>query len=179
VPFKRLREAMTLPCGPNRGCMAIPEEIRFWRNVQKGRPDECWPWTARRHLHGYGVAIVHEGVNRHRKVGAHRVAWRLTHGREPEGIICHHCDNPPCCNPAHLYEGSKLTNARDAVARGQQPRGEKHGMAKLTEKLVAEIRALYRPRTQVAGPTALARRFGLPVTTVQNVVYRKRWGHVR
>ena len=49
---------------------------------------------------------------------AHRMAWILANGEIPEGkYVCHHCDNPPCCNPDHLYIGTQVENMRDASER--------------------------------------------------------------
>lgn len=57
------------------------------------------------------------------KVYAQR--WLLGHLRgkplvsKPRGVEdgCHTCDNPPCCNPAHLYVGTRKQNVADAVER--------------------------------------------------------------
>lgn len=52
---------------------------------------------------------------------AHRMAYILTHGPVPvEHDVCHHCDNPPCCNPAHLFDGSRSENMQDCVAKGRR-----------------------------------------------------------
>lgn len=160
------------------GRPVTPEAERFWKNVRRGGPDECWLWTAGRTRQGYGKFTVRVGVNKERTLGAHRVAWRLTHGRDPVGLLCHKCDNPPCCSPAHLYEGTVQTNNSDRHLRGRDPRGEVHGRARLTDDLVRQIRAAYQPQSRSAGPAALARRFALPVGTVRNIVYRLTWSHV-
>jgi hypothetical protein len=78
----------------------------------------CWIWRRARMGEGYGIfklrGIVHY---------AHRVAYRLFHGRIPKGrIICHHCDTPACVRPQHLYAGNHSTNMQDAYARGRRLR---------------------------------------------------------
>jgi HNH endonuclease len=89
----------------------------FW--AMTDRSGECWEWTGNRTRPGYGSARF-----RGTTIGAHRVAWMLANDSEipPRMMICHHCDNPPCVNPAHLYCGTASDNARDAYARGLMPR---------------------------------------------------------
>jgi hypothetical protein len=86
----------------------------FWRSVDKsGGPDACWPWTGYRMASGYG---------RNRHGYTHRYALQLALGRPlgPGMEACHTCDNPPCCNPAHLFEGTRLDNERDKTAKGRR-----------------------------------------------------------
>lgn len=55
-------------------------------------------------------------------VNVHRVVYALTIGvdhSELDGMVCHTCDNPPCCNPAHLYLGTAQTNVQDMIDRGR------------------------------------------------------------
>ncbi|MER6171321.1 HNH endonuclease [Streptosporangium sp. NPDC001681] len=75
----------------------------------------------------------------------HRVAWELANGPIPDGMkVCHRCDNPPCCNPAHLFLGTIADNNADRDQKGRQVslQGEEHGSAKLTADQVDAIREL-------------------------------------
>jgi hypothetical protein len=86
---------------------------RFWEKVDKS--GDCWLWTGHRGCKGYGAAWA-EG----RHQAAHRVSWELAFGAIPDGLhVLHHCDNPPCVNPDHLWLGTNSDNQRDCVAKGR------------------------------------------------------------
>jgi hypothetical protein len=94
-------------------------ECRFWSKVDKnGGANACWEWTAKarsNYKKWYGAFNVGGRVDR-----SHRVAWELENGAIPEGLcVCHRCDNPKCCNPAHLFLGSHAENMSDMRAKGR------------------------------------------------------------
>lgn len=93
-----------------------PREERFWLRVKKGAPDECWEWQGATVGEGYGSFFDPGGTRR-----AHRFSMELLLGRKLRSneLVCHHCDNPPCVNPAHLYVGSAQDNVDDMMARGR------------------------------------------------------------
>lgn len=145
----------------------------FWSKVAKGKPDECWPWTAGRFAWpaNYG-AIWRDG----RTQKAHRWALILTGGEPPadKPKAIHSCDNPPCCNPNHLRWGTVKENAGDMMQRGRWDggwrNGERHANAKLTDAEVAEIRTL-----SAAGITgkALAAQFGVCRGNISLIINHK------
>lgn len=91
------------------------DKLRFIEKLEKGSPEECWEWKYSRIKTGYGN--FHFGRT---KLKAHRVSYLIFVGKIPDGIcVLHRCDNPPCCNPAHLFLGTHLENIRDAVAKGR------------------------------------------------------------
>lgn len=143
---------------------------RFWAYVQRGETNECWEWTGSRDTAGYGRIRV--GVTAYR---AHRVALALS-GREvpPHLFACHHCDNPPCCNPAHLFLGTVGENTRDMVRKGRKPShvGVRNPRAKLTPEQVREI------RNSPLGHKRLANQLGLGRTTIRDARSGRNWGSI-
>ena len=136
------------------------------RFMDQTRPEgECIVWTGRRNQSGYG-ATRHNGRNE----GAHRVSYRLFRGDIPEGlIICHHCDNPPCVNPAHLYAGTPKDNAHDKISRKRMgARSGYRAPSTLSPQTRAAIRRRYTGRHGEI--TQIARRFSVSPTTVSQIV---------
>lgn len=86
---------------------------KFWSQVVKS--DGCWEWSGSRTGDGYGA--LHESGNP-KQYKTHRVSYELHHGPIPPGMyVCHHCDNPPCVRPDHLYAGTATDNNRDTIRR--------------------------------------------------------------
>lgn len=146
---------------------------RFWAKVDKRGPDECWPWVASCDQEGYGR------FNGPIKL-SHRASWSFYHGAIPSGIcVLHSCDNPPCCNPLHLFLGTNDDNVADRVRKGrgrhgEGPRGEAHPRSKLTDGKVLEIRLL----SGNLSPEKIARRFSVSRALIWQVIRRKKWKHV-
>src|SRR5690606_12878457 len=130
-----------------------PKEIhRFWSKVDmSGGPNSCWEWQGSRDADGYGRFTS----NRSKRLGfgpkswvASRAAWLIHTGHLPgDLLVCHHCDNPPCVNPAHLFLGTNNDNMRDMNRKGRHPRkaawnpsGETNPRAKMTDEQVIEAR---------------------------------------
>lgn len=92
----------------------------FWPRIDVRADNECWPPLATQGLDSRGRWYVSTvgGMN----ALAHRVAYTLTWG-EPDGVVCHSCDYPPCCNPAHLWTGTQADNLRDMQTKGRGRNG--------------------------------------------------------
>lgn len=146
-----------------------PIEVRFWSKVDRRGEDDCWLWLAgvRRKDEGYGAFWLN---GRHQP--ASKVAWQITYGPVADGLeVCHRCDNPRCCNPKHLFVGTRLDNNDDKVAKKRHPLGARNGCAKLTEDDVRSIRSIKGKKTQAE----IAALFGVTKSTVNNIYYGPNW----
>lgn len=141
----------------------------FWAHVIVGVPEACWEWQAFVNDRGYG-----QGTAAGRRFLAHRRAWELTQGCAiPDGLfVCHRCDNPPCCNPAHLFLGTNSDNVADMDAKGRRGIvgfrfGTEHHSSKLDPD---QVRAIRRRNVEGARVTDLAREFGVSRGAIQSVI---------
>lgn len=122
---------VVMTCG-NRLCLAVlhmdlkpvnDPVTRFWENVRKS--DGCWEWTAYRttaksQRHRGAVGYGRFMVTWRRVILAHRYSWELHNGLVPDGmVVCHHCDNPACVRPDHLFVGTQKDNIQDMLKKGR------------------------------------------------------------
>lgn len=170
-----------------------PQWMRFWSKVDKNGPTPahcsergpCWLWIGG-NAQGYGRFRL--GRKTDGMIQAHRWSLEQELGRRiPEDkMVCHHCDNPRCVNPGHLYEGTGLDNERDKRERGRHSRqgippeklrrGEANNKAKITEANVRFIRS--REWIGTFTQSELARELGVTPTIVSRVLSNKIWRHV-
>ncbi len=145
----------------NKG-VSTPLEKRFWAKVDKSNPNSCWFWNAHCNKGGYGTIDS--------KI-ASRVCWELVNSPIPEGFdVCHHCDNPACVNPSHLFLGTASDNLKDSVRKGRlNHSGERNSNAKLTYALVQEIRETNLPQR------TLAKIFGVSKGTIYYIQKKLTW----
>ena len=148
----------------------------FWVNVTPQDPALCWPWQGFRTHEGYGKVRFQYSYYL-----AHRLSYVLHYTEPPRDLmVCHHCDNPSCVNPHHLFVGTHTDNMRDCVQKGRKNfcLGERHGMSKLTEADIQHILRLAEimPRGK---QRILAERFGVRQQAISRILSGKRWGHLR
>jgi len=136
-------------------------------------PEGCWLWQGYRQSDGYGR--VKKGVGH---VSAARVSYEMAHGPAPEGMwILHHCDNPPCVRPSHLFLGTRADNTADKMRKGREARGERMGRrVKLNTEKVIAIRMQYE--TGRANLVHLGRLYGVHPVTILRICQRKLWKHI-
>lgn len=178
-----------------------PLEERFWEKVRK--TDGCWEWTGAKAA-GYGCIGGGPGKG---LVKAHRLSWEMHNGPAPDGLcVLHHCDNPTCVRPDHLYVGTQKQNADDRESRGRLVHhsgdahwthrfpervrkgfggdlknkrpfdGERNPRSKLLARHVLDIRELYA--SGEVDQKELARMYGVDQTTISNIVVRKTWKNI-
>ena len=145
-----------------------PQELKelFWEQVRK--TDSCWLWTGRiQHGAGYGM------FRTFKRIYAHRISYEIHKGRIPPGLhVLHHCDNPPCVNPDHLFVGTMKDNIADAVSKRRHAFGSRNGHAKLKEDDVRIIRHCWRNGESQA---SLGRKFGVSSSTINHIVHGQSW----
>ncbi len=175
IAVRNARCCRGIPCVRAGVWKRPPLDVRFWAKVDKS--GDCWLWTASTDTRGYGK-IGDNG----RTLVATRVSWFLEHGEWPTLFVCHHCDNPRCVRPSHLFEGTARDNAQDCKRKGRHltkekgagvwARGTRCSRAVMTEATVKEARDM-----RAAGATyiAIANHLGVSKRTAFDVTNRRTW----
>jgi len=157
-------------------------EKRLWEKVRKGTVAQCWPWLGFCNEKGYGrVWINGKGYY------AHRVIYQLANpgtirraapkDRFASGFLRHKCDNPLCCNPAHLEIGTHADNMRDKLERGRQHTfmSIESPRAKLTAHDAQQIRL---HRANGVTRKALALLYEVSVSTIKGVTSGRHYADI-
>lgn len=160
----------------------------FWAkiNVTENK-DECWEWKEYVDKNGYGRFKIGRTF-----FPSHRVSFSLSKkGKLSSFLVCHKCDNPKCCNPAHLFLGTQQENIDDCIAKGRYITGDKNGMvkhpelvtkgdkhhnAKFTDSQIIDIRKIY-----AEGKTShkkLGKIYSVSANTIKDIVNGKTWKHL-
>lgn len=172
---------------------------KFWRKINRVGENDCWIWLrgTSRNYGGFSLAGKY--------VSAHRFAWEITNGPIPSGLdVLHRCDNPPCCNPAHLFLGTQADNNRDMVRKGRHvslsgdqhysrihpeklARGLKNGMNTHPEKRLrgekngnskltqTQVREIRELNERKVHKTLIAAQFNINLSTVYRIINGDLW----
>lgn len=130
-----------------------PEYTRLKAQVilQNVKPNErgCLEWQGYRHpIKGYG----HIGMKSKRHEHTHRVVYRGVRGPIPDGWdVCHTCDNPPCCNPLHLFAAPRVANLIDMRNKGRNRQTQKTHCPKGHEYAIHAVRHPTRATWRACG----------------------------
>lgn len=146
-----------------------------WKHIDASGGDRaCWPWTGYKNESGYGI-IQSKAFKESGSRLAHRTVFFVVYNQRPEAV-CHRCDNPLCCNPKHLFAGTRAENNRDRARkrRSAYTRGSKNPYSRLTESQVIELRQLYKKGRSAE----LARKYGISKLYVQQIANRAVWNHI-
>ncbi|MFG2001658.1 helix-turn-helix domain-containing protein [Spirillospora sp. NPDC048911] len=151
-------------------------EERFWSKVAITDPDSCWEWQRSRFPKGYGQFRMSTGESPRK---AHRIAWMLTHGDAGMLWVLHRCDNPPCCNPNHLFLGTAGDNVEDMIAKGRARSGFAADGMRLREAVRRlsdeDIREARREHALGVSCRSIARRLGVHHTTISRLIKGDHW----
>jgi hypothetical protein len=178
-----LTRGNTLTCGCSRQYRRLllisRTKERLVENM-KVTPEGCWDWQRGKDKNGYGTCGMGYGDQR-----AHRSSYRVFKGSIPKGMfVCHHCDNPSCINPEHLFLGTNKDNILDASSKGRLAvgpdkrkgsLGEKNRKAKLNDDKVKCIRFLCDNGYK---KSEIANFFGVYKSSIESIARRKTWSHI-
>lgn len=153
------------------------DEERFWKFVEK--TTGCWIWNGHRNKQNYGSFTPTQTFEKLLPMGAHRFSYILAYGAIEEGmVICHHCDNPPCVRPDHLFIGTQKDNINDAVTKNRMRhlygKDNARGRAKLTIEDVKKILSLKGKMRNID----IAKMFNISDSIIANIYARRIWWYV-
>jgi hypothetical protein len=148
-----------------------PKNIhRFWSKVAlTANPNKCWIWQGcGQRYGGFGMGGATYKSN--------RVAYFIHYGQDPGDMeVMHSCDNPKCCNPAHLSLGTHYDNMRDMADKGRVNKGSRVNTAKLKEEDIVKIR---RMDLEGVNKKDIAKQFSVSSATIYSILTFKIWDHV-
>lgn len=153
---------------------------RFWNKVDIRKEDECWEWQGAIR-NGYGAIKIDGSVK-----SAHRVCATLFNKEIEDKVVCHHCDNPSCVNPKHLFIGTQSDNMKDAVEKGRRYQPSREECAKgdqsynrnLEEEKAKQIKREIKKRKYYGALKDIAKKYGVKHQTVKDISRGKSYSNI-
>lgn len=153
------------------------KEDKFWSNINVDleHPENCWEWKSKSGTNEYAGSRWNN-----KSIGCHRKAYELWFRTSipSDMFACHSCDNPPCCNPYHIFIGTRQDNVDDRERKGRNKmphsKGEEHGQNKLTEQQVLDIVKLYKNSNH--SYYTLAELFNVSFGNIRKIIKGQTWG---
>lgn len=140
------------------------------------QPNGCWEYSGAKDADGYGM-FWYDGKTK----GAHQFSARylgnliINKGDQ----VCHSCDNPPCCNPSHLFVGSSQDNTADRHRKNRTAKGSKVGTSIYDEQIIKQVKDAYNTRNHYRGIIKdLAKEFNVSYGVVWYACRRNAWAHI-
>jgi len=146
-----------------------------WKKINILSNEECWEWRGSSTSDGYGRMDYHG-----KKFLTHRLVYELTYGSIPDNLcVLHHCDNPKCCNPTHLFSGTVDDNIRDKIQKKRQSGaiGNKNSHCKINDLDVIQIKLLYASGKYYQRELAI--QFGITQSTISAIIRGDLWKHLK
>lgn len=163
-------------------------KINFFKHVEISnslfyKKEPCWIWTGFKNKKGYGRVNINKTPR-----NAHRVSWIIKNGLIKEGfLVLHHCDNPSCVNPKHLFLGTPKDNTQDMLKKGRHNPGDgswtktnpeklargKKANAKLDWEKVDKIREMYSSGNY--SRRELGKIFGVCHNSISDIINNIYW----
>jgi hypothetical protein len=156
---------------------------RFHKNYIIDPITNCWNYNKSLDKDGYGsMSLGYDSIKkRYTSIKSHRFSIMLD-GRDPTGLlVCHHCDNPRCVNPQHLFLGTAKDNHQDRIKKGRSgnstpSKGSKNGNSRISEDVAKKILNEYQ--TENVSQVSLSKKYNVSTFTVWTIVNRKNWQHI-
>ena len=143
---------------------------RLYSHTVLSDDESCWTWLGA-HARGYGNIKVDGKTQR-----TTRVSYMVHIGAIPEGQhVLHHCDNPSCVNPYHLFLGTQKDNIKDMKQKGRCAHGERHGQSKLTDN---QVQAIHEQKTDGESVRDIAASLGVHKSTISRILNGQQWAHI-
>ena len=159
---------------PIRLSFSRPDQIKdFLLSKKLITSTGCWVRNGGAHdKDGYNWRVI-EG----KQIYMHRISACVFLGFDINSklFVLHHCDNPSCFNPKHLFIGTIKDNQNDMERKNRRARGERNGMSKLKIK---QVRIIKIELLQKILQSVIAKRHKMSRSAINHISTGKTWKHV-